>query len=71
MSEDDMLKQLGKMIRSFRTGKEMTQEDLAAICNFEKARLSRIENGLTNPTIRSLYKICEALEIKMADLFCD
>jgi len=71
MSDIPLLKQLGKKIRAARTAKEMTQEVLAANCNFEKARLSRIENGLANPTVRSLFKICEALDINMADLFCD
>lgn len=71
MSDIHLLKHLGKKIRAARTSKGMTQENLAASCNFEKARLSRIENGLTNPTIRSLYKICQALDINMADLFCD
>lgn len=71
MSDSHLLKHLGKKIKAARTSKGMTQEDLAANCDFEKARLSRIENGLANPTIRSLHKICQALEINMADLFCE
>lgn len=71
MSELQLLNSAGKKIRNARIHKKMTQEDLSVKCNFEKARLSRIENGLANPTIRSLYKICDALEIKLADLFSD
>ena len=71
MSDDHLLKHVGKKIRAARALKEMTLEGLSENCDFEKAHLSRIENGLANPTVRSLCKICEALEINMADLFCD
>lgn len=71
MNEFQLLSMAGKKIRSVRMHKNMTQDDLSVKCNFEKARLSRIENGRANPTVRSLHKICEALEIRLADLFCD
>lgn len=38
------------------------------MCNFEKGNLSRIEAGRTNPTLMTLYKISQALEIKVTDL---
>jgi len=71
MNEFQLLSMAGKKIRSARMHKKMTQDDLSVKCNFEKARLSRIENGRANPTIRSLYKICVALDIKLVDLFRD
>ncbi len=55
-------------IRFLRESKGISQQNLAAICNFEKANLSRIEAGRTNPTISTLYKISQALEISIADL---
>lgn len=69
MSESSSLIQLGHKIREFRISKKMTQDELATACGFEKARISRMENGYINSTILSLYKISEALEIKVRELF--
>lgn len=69
MVESFVLKCIGGNIRKHRKTKKMTQEDLSVACSFEKARLSRIENGRANPTIKSLYKISKALDIEMIDLF--
>ena len=59
---------IGNRIRELRESKGISQQNLAAICNFEKANLSRIEAGRTNPTISTLYKISQALEVKISDL---
>ena len=59
---------IGNRIRELRESKGISQQNLAAICNFEKANLSRIEAGRTNPTISTLYKISQALEITLSDL---
>ena len=55
-------------IRMLRQEKGMTQQSLADECDIEKPNLSRIENGNTNPTIKSLWKISNALNIKLKDL---
>lgn len=59
---------IGEKIRFIRESKGITQQDLAAACNFEKANMSRIEAGRTNPTISTLYKISQALGVKITDL---
>jgi transcriptional regulator with XRE-family HTH domain len=65
------LSKLGSRIREIRMAKNMTQNELANQCNFEKANLSRIESGRTNVTLRSLHRICKALEVDIAKLFED
>lgn len=59
---------IGNRIRLLRESKGISQQVLAAMCNFEKGNMSRIEAGRTNPTLTTLYKISQALEIKVADL---
>jgi len=71
MGEDKLLAKLGERIKAIRTGKSMTQNQLAMECDFEKASLSRIESGLSNPTIRTLNKISTALDVPLSDLFKD
>jgi len=50
MSALHLLQNAGKKIKHARINKNMTQDDLALKCNFEKARVSRIENGRANLT---------------------
>jgi len=69
MSDPQFLIQLGSRIKEIRTKKSMQQHELAAMCNFEKASMSRIESGQTNVTILTLKKICIALEVQLSDFF--
>ena len=71
MAERKLLIKLGEKIKAIRISKNMTQNELAMECDFEKASLSRIESGKSNPTIRTLYKISTALQTPIADLFLD
>jgi transcriptional regulator with XRE-family HTH domain len=71
MTEADFLLLLGTRIKRIRTQKNITQFKLAALCDFEKASMSRIESGKTNTTILTLRKISQALEIPVGDLFTD
>lgn len=71
MSEADLLIKLGRRIRAIRLKKNLTQNELAMKCDFEKASMSRIEAGQTNPTIRTLFKISKALDEHISELFRD
>jgi transcriptional regulator with XRE-family HTH domain len=68
MKISELQQKVGQRIRELRESKGVSQQNLAAICNFEKANLSRIEAGRTNPTVSTLYKISQALEIKLTEL---
>lgn len=60
---------VGKQIQKLRELKGISQQDLAAKCNFEKSNMSRLEAGRVNPTLSTLEKICKALEINISELF--
>ena len=68
MNISQLQQKIGNRIRELRESKGISQQNLAAICNFEKANLSRLEAGRTNPTISTLHKISEALGISISDL---
>ncbi len=68
MKISQLQQKIGQRIRELRESKGISQQNLAAICNFEKANLSRIEAGRTNPTVSTLYKISQALEITISEL---
>jgi transcriptional regulator with XRE-family HTH domain len=42
----------------------MSQEDLAAKSGYERAFISLIELGKTNPSLRSIFDICISLQVK-------
>jgi transcriptional regulator with XRE-family HTH domain len=69
MTDSEFLIALGATIRKLRLKKSMTQIELAMLCNFEKASMSRIESGKTNITIITLRKISKALDIEIKDFF--
>lgn len=71
MAEKKVIIGIGKKIRDLRLKKGMSQNELAMQCNFEKATMSRIESGQTNPTVRTLHKIATALGVPVAELFTD
>jgi transcriptional regulator with XRE-family HTH domain len=66
--KEEILIKIGFRIRAIREEKNISQQDLAAACNFEKSNMSRIESGRTNLTIGTLLKISEALDVKLIDL---
>jgi transcriptional regulator with XRE-family HTH domain len=71
MKEADLLVKMGERIKDIRMKKKMTQHDLASACQFEKASMSRLESGQSNPTIRTLHRVCKSLDIQISELFKD
>lgn len=55
-------------IRVRRQAADLTLEDLAHEADMTVRHLHEIEKGRANPTLRSLFKISEALGIKVRDL---
>lgn len=68
MTQKELLKGIGLNIKRLRGEKKVQQQDLAAVCNFEKSSMSRIEAGGTNLTVGTLLKISEALDVEIVDL---
>jgi transcriptional regulator with XRE-family HTH domain len=69
MSEYQLLAVVGARIKKLRLSRNMTQNELAIECDFEKASMSRIESGQTNVTIRTLHKISKALDVHIVEFF--
>jgi transcriptional regulator with XRE-family HTH domain len=60
---------VGKRIQQIRIEKNISQQDLAARCNFEKSNMSRLEAGRANATLSTLETVSKALEIDIIELF--
>ena len=68
MNEQQLFIKIGDKIKELRELKNLSQQDLAALCTFEKSNMSRIEAGRTNLTIKTLFKISNALKVPLKDL---
>ena len=60
--------QFGQLIRKYRKEKNMSQEQLALLCNMDRSYLGRIERGEVNPTLEKIYEIAEKLEVNPINL---
>ncbi len=67
----DLQRTIGQRIREIRIKKNISQQDMAAFCNFEKANYCRIESGRTNPTLYTLYVIAKNLQIPLCELVAE
>ena len=63
-----LIKCLGGILKNIRTSKGLSCTKLAYQYDIDKGNLSRIENGLIDCKFTTLWKISEALEIKLSDL---
>ena len=58
----------GRIIRKLREQRGLTQEVLSGLAAVSRSHLAEIETGHTNANIETLWRISEALGIKMSDL---
>lgn len=59
---------LGDAIRQARVAKGVTQTDLARLCQVQQHHLSHLEHGKRCPSIQTLERLCDCLEIPVADI---
>lgn len=58
-----------KRIRAIRVERGMTIQELADRCEIESSNMGRIELGNGNITLKTICKVCNALDISISDLF--
>jgi len=56
-------------LRVIRAERTLSQENLARMARMTRASLSRIENNLQEPSIQTMKKIANALNLKVSDIF--
>lgn len=60
---------IGEVIRSYHSERGLSQGDIERRTGLLRCYLSRVENGHTVPSLETLAKIAEAMEISLADFF--
>ena len=59
---------LGQVIRELRERRGLSQEALSFACGRHRTYISLIERGKNSVSIRTLWMIAEALEVKASEL---
>ncbi len=57
---------VGQTVAYFRQQKGISQEVLSGLADIGRSHLSAIERGERKPTLETLYRICNAQDIKMS-----
>lgn len=68
-NEELFIKRLGDRIVELRKQKGLSQRELGLEVGWDRPNFKKIEKGVTNPTTKTLLRICSALEISMQELF--
>lgn len=64
-------KVVGRVIRKFREKKKLSQELVSGFADIGRTHLSAIERGERKPTLETLFKLCEAMEVRPSVLIAD
>ena len=68
MTNEEYLQRLGIKLKIIRNIKKLSQDDIANELNIDKSYYSKVERGLTNPTIVYLRNLAQILEIELNEL---
>jgi len=60
-------KAFGVVLRNLREEKNISQEKLAELTSVDRVTIYRFENGLMQPTLESIFKLSDAINIKPSE----
>ena len=58
----------GQIIGLLRTNRGMSQEVLSGLAGIARSHLAMIENGSKNANVETLWRIAQALDMRLSDL---
>ena len=66
---EEIKRNLALNLKKARLSKGIAQEKLAFEANVDRTVVSKIERGVTNPSLEILLRLANNLDIKFAELF--
>ncbi len=67
--ETSQLLRIGELVRMYREKTGRNLADVAAAAGISVSMQSQIERGKVSPSIDTLYRVCESLDLEVTDLF--
>ena len=68
IDKDLILTQFGEKLKKARTSKGLSQEALALSLDFDRTYISLLERGKRNPSLITINKIANLLEVEPSSL---
>lgn len=68
LRNQETLEQFGEKLKTLRTTKGLTLEQLAFEADIELSQVHRVEKGKINPTLTTLIALAKGLGITLAEL---
>jgi len=65
---EKLLSEFGNNLQELRKAKGLSTREFADVANISHSSVARLEAGLTNPTMTTLIKLADALDIDMDTL---
>lgn len=69
MQDEKFLKEFGLRLKFYRIKQEMTQARLGELVEISEHRISQIENGKCNLTLKTVNRLASALQVQTVKLF--
>lgn len=57
-----------QILKKLRHQKGLSQEELALRSGLHRTYLSQLERGLKTPTLKTMYKLSQVLELRLSEL---
>lgn len=54
---------VGRVLQAYRMHRGMSQEVLSGLAGLDRTHYSKLERGLRSPTLDTLFKIAQALDV--------
>ncbi len=67
----DLNKIFGKRVAELRQNLHLSQEELADRCGIHRTYIGSIERGEKSPTLNTIQKLADGLQLNIIDLFTD
>ncbi len=68
MDNKEFLKKIGLKLKVIRSLRGMSQDDIVNKLDIDKSYYSKVERGLTNPTLLYMKNLAEVLDVNLEDL---
>lgn len=66
---DRELEDLGQRLKDIRKHRKLRLLDMEVLCGIQDSKLSRIERGLENIELHTIYKLAKGLQVEMHVIF--
>ncbi|MFB6344263.1 MAG: PAS domain-containing protein [bacterium] len=56
-------------LKSIRTARGLSQEELSLNCHYDRTYIGKIERGSVQPSLEALFRLADRLNVRIADFF--